>query len=565
MHDRVGFPRWFLRALGVLAVGLLVSALGDVRFGSGSDAGGKLATAAVMAERFTCDPDVGWWAAGYDPEADLHQLVYTEAHGDLYVQATSLAYQCAVMPLQRALGPWGPVLASLLGAVAAGLAAARIAWRLGGGPAAEITAFWLVGLFGPAFFYGLDVWEHAPGLGLAAWAVALALGPATPRRAAAAGVLGALAVTFRAEMALVLAALVAAAVTVPEVRRRWLGRPAACAAGALAAAAVTGAYLLLERLVVTGSVRGDRSTDLASQAGAELGERLTTGLVTTVGLFASDQGPLLLVGALLAAGLLVHGLRAATGDAGDGDAGDGDGAGPTVPAGVQATYGAGILVRGLRGLGFVPGALPAAPMAAAGLFTGRRSPEHRLLVRTALTAPVLVVLLQWPGNLVAQWGGRYLLAPSLLLTAAGCSVLGGRGRRTPVATVSLVLLSVAMGTYGAAWHVARSNEVAATVEAIEAGPADGIVLTTVVHLARDAGGTYGDRRWLVADDDEELELATGIVAAERPSALVVVTPGTDDPPDLGAAGDGYELVGEALLDHLGSPLRVQRFERTFPR
>lgn len=564
MGDRVGFRRWLLRVALVVAAAVLVGWAGDVRFGSGSDAGGKLATARVMAEGWTCDPDVGWWAADRDPDGELHQLVNTEAIGDQFVQATSPVYQCLVMPFQRAMGPWGPVAVSILGAVAAALAAARIAFRLGGGGQGEVAAFWLVGLAGPAFFYALDVWEHAPALGLLGWAVALALGRPTIGRAVAMGALGGLAVAFRAESAVYLAALVLAAVSVPDVRRRWLGRPLACGAGAIAGAAVVGGSMLFERLVVDGSVRGDRGADLASQAGAELGERLTTGVVTTVGVFPNDEWLALVIGALLCAGLLVHARRAV--------------AAPTDPGSPRhVAAGLAVLVRFLDGLGFVPGALAAAPMGAAGVFTTGRSPEHRWLVRTALLAVPLVLILQWAGNLVAQWGGRYLLASGFLLTAAGCSALGatatsgaGADRPIPRGFAVLVAVSVAIGGLGIAWRIDRSADVATVVDAIESGPADEIILTSAVNLAREAGGTYGDRRWLAAETLEELAAAMAIVAAERPPTVVVVSYGfplpLDDIGDISDAGDDtgfpadYVLDRTEQLDYLGSPLIVEHYE-----
>jgi hypothetical protein len=93
----------------LVAAAVVVGWAGDIRVGSGSDAGGKLATARVMAAGSTCDPDIGWWAADVDPDGTLHQIFNTEPVGDRYVQATSPVYQCLVMPLQRAMGPWGPV------------------------------------------------------------------------------------------------------------------------------------------------------------------------------------------------------------------------------------------------------------------------------------------------------------------------------------------------------------------------------------------------------------------------------------------------------------------------
>jgi hypothetical protein len=532
---------------------VVVGWAGDIRVGSGSDAGGKAATARVMAADLTCDPDIGWWASDHDPDATLHQLLNTEVRGDQFVQATSVSYQCLVMPFQRALGPWGPVVVSMAGAVAAALAAAAIARALGGDTRGQSLAFWLVGLVGPAGFYALDAWEHAPALGLVGWAVALALGRPSIGRAVAIGVLGGVAVTFRAESAPYLAAFVLAALTVGEVRRRWLARPLAVGAGAAAAGAVIGAYLLVERMLVEASVRGSRGGDLAGQAAGQLGERFETGVITTLGVFSTDDHQLLLLGAVLCAGAVAYGRRAAA-------------APNETPDVVQVGLGVGLGARLVAGLGFVPGALPAAPMAAVGVWSGRRSPDHRWLVRTALLGPPLVLALQWSGNLVAQWGGRYLLTSGLLLTAAGCSVVAGeaRGRRVPAGLVPAVAVCVLIGAFGAAWRIDRTTTIGGVIDQVQDVPADTVIVTTEAHLARDAGATYGDRRWLVVGSPEEAELAAEVIAAEAPVTVVLVQRSAVVP--LDEVVERYDMVSEGTLDLFGNPLVVSRYEieRTFP-
>ena len=519
-------------------VGLLVVAaaavgwLGDIRVGSGSDAGGKLATARVMAEESTCDPDIGWWAADVDPDAELHQIFNTEPVGDRYVQATSPAYQCLVMPLQQAFGPWGPVALSIAGAVAAALAAAAIAGRLGADERAQMAAFLLVGLAGPVFHYATDVWEHAPALGAVLAGVALVLGPPTPRRALLAGLCFGAAFVLRAEMVLYVGVLAAVGVAVAEVRRRWLAAPRSLVAGAVGAGAVVAANLVLERLLLDTSIRTERSGQAVggSTAVGDFGERVRTAFVTGIGFLPSDDVADLVLGAAVVVVVLLAARKLAT------------------PAERYAT--ALPAARWAYGTGFVPGVFPAAPLALAGIWTTRRSAEHRWLVATALGAMPVVWLLQWPGFLVAQWGGRYLLATGAILTAVACTAL----RR---AAAPLLVACALVGLLGAVWHVERSVAMGRLVDAVEDVPDDSVIVTFDVNLGREAGGTYGGVRWLAVGEDEA-DLAADVVAAHRPAHLTVVhREGQDEPPPFA----GYELEATEERTALGNTWVIARYAR----
>ena len=521
----------------LVAAAVVVGWLGDIRMGSGSDAGGKLATARVMAEASTCDPDIGWWAADVDPDGTLHQIFNTEPVGDRYVQATSPVYQCLVMPLQRALGPWGPVAVAIAGAAGAALAAAAIARRLGADGEGQVGAFVLVGLLGPVFHYATDVWEHAPALGLLMLGVALVLGPPTVARAAGAGLCFGAAFVLRAEMVVYVAVLAVAGIAIGEVRRRWLSKPLALVAGAVAAGAVVAANLVAERAILATSVRAERSSALAEGSGGEMGERIRTALVTGFGFLASEDDADLVLGVAVVLVLLV-GARAALG---------------ARDAGPAERWAGGIAaLRWAYGPGFVPGVFPAAPLAVAGLWSWRRSPDHRWVVVAAVVAMPVVWLVQWPGLLVAQWGGRYLLATGALLTAVACSTIVRR------AAVPLLVSCVAIGLMSAVWHVQRTAGIGRVVDAVEAVPVDTVVVTFDVNLGREAGGTYGDVRWLAVGGDDEARLAADVLDAHRPANLVIVHRAGGQEP---ATFPGYEIVGTDEVRELGQVWFVERASR----
>lgn len=549
-QGRAAIARTIVAGVAVAGVCLAVGILGDVRYGSGSDVGGKLATARVMAERRTCDPDIGWWAAPWDPEGDLHQILNTLPVGESYIQATSPAYQCVLRPLQHTLGPWGPVLLSIAGVVAAGLASMRLAALLGGDDAAAWTSLVLVGVVGPTAFYGTDAWEHAPAVGLLLWVVVLVLRGPSRGRAAVAGVLLGAASVLRAEAAIYGAALAVGVLLTPALRRRWLAAPGRLALGALAAGTVVGANLVFERAVVGASVRasrGERLVESSAPAGGgteELVERVRTAIATAGGVLASDSAPALVLAvaalvALLGAGWrLVHRPRS-----------------ERLPV-LEAVAAALVLVRVLAGLGFMPGALTAAPVAGAGAAGAGKGAAHRVLVLTALVAMPLIWMLQWPGNLLAQWGGRYLLLSASLLTIVGAALLvtDGGWRRPGVAI--LLVTAVVVGAAGLGFRVERTDEVARVVDRIQQVPRDSVIVSGNAVLAREAGSSYGEVRWLALDAAPEIELASRILAEVRPSNVTVVAL---DPGRLRLTG--YREVGVERVPYFGETLEIHRLER----
>ncbi len=531
----------------LLVVYVLVLVLGDSRAGLGSDSGGKLATARVMADDASRSPDVGYWAADLDPEGQFHPLVNTVPTGDAWVQATSIPYSLVAARLWSIGGPAGVAALSMAGGVAAALAARRLARLLGG---SEDVAFWLVGLGTPLAVYATDAWEHAPAVGLALWGVVLGLEAVGAGRAAAAGACFGTALVFRAEVAAYVAAFGLACLLVGEVRRRWLAHPRAIAAFLLALAAPVMANAALERLVLDAGVRDVRAASGASEVGAALGRRLTDAVLTGTGLFADESGVGLVLGVVLAAGLLVLGLRV---------------------AGVRAvsdriTRMAGVVVallyllRLADGWSFVPGALAAAPVVILAL-AARRTATTRVLLITAVGAVPVVWALQWQGNHVAQWGGRYLLLTTVLLAVLAASTLDAeRWRQWPVRL--LVSLTALASVAGLAWHVERTNIVGGAGEDLAALPPDAVVVSTQIHLGRELGSWYGEHRWLSADTstvDEALEVARAV----DPAQIAVIDRTQDGEEPIPAPEvEGYELIEERTVPYLGSTLEVRVLGRT---
>ena len=118
----------------LLAVYVALSFLNDPHGYLGTDTGGKVATLQVMDHRGHLDPDVGYWAAPWDPAGRLHPLYYTSHLGHRWVNVTTLPALYLAYPLFRAGGYRAALLVPMLGSVLAALAARALARRLGAPP-----------------------------------------------------------------------------------------------------------------------------------------------------------------------------------------------------------------------------------------------------------------------------------------------------------------------------------------------------------------------------------------------------------------------------------------------
>lgn len=528
-------PRTSTFGAVLLLVLLYVSlaAAGDTRASSGSDAGGKVATVRVMAETGSSDPDVGYWAEQADPDGRLHPLTKTQLLGDRWVQVTTLPMVLLSVPLWQIGGSAALLALPMAGAVAAALGARAIARRLGA--STGWPAFWLIGAASPVGFYALDFWEHAPSVGLALLAIAVVLHDRLrPAPAMLAGLAGGLATALRPEVGIYLIVLALASLLVAERRTVLRGHPGGAALVAVVAGATLVANQVLERMLLGGGVQTSRVGAQVGGAGGDLIDRARDATVTSVGVLASAQPTALAIGVLLVIGLvtLAGGVRSADGRR---------------AALGGALAGMGYALRGLTGVGFVPGSIPAAPLGAVAL---HRQPDARarVLLIVALASLPLVWLLQWTGDLVPQWGGRYTLLTGALLVILGTVELERRGWRTSGARVFLGI-AIVVAAFGFLWHVQRTNEMSATIEAIEATPDDVVIVSTQAHLGREAGAWYGDHRWLTAATPADLELAADVLVDLDVSRFDLVVqdagdgPSTRRPPVIA----GYLVVGRRAV------------------
>ncbi|HVT75485.1 MAG TPA: hypothetical protein VHD87_00530, partial [Acidimicrobiales bacterium] len=296
----------------LLAIYLVLSLGNDTRGFLGTDTGGKVATLRAMDAHHNFDPDVGYWAAKWDPSGALHPLYYTSHIGDRWVNVTTLPAVLAADPLYRALGYRGALLLPMLGAVACALAAAALARRLGARDGGRL-AFWLVGLASPVAIYALDFWEHTLGLAAMAWATIVLVDVVQRRRAAwfgvGAGVLFGVAATMRTE-ALAFGAVATAIACLVMVRTRVTAAvvTGACVAAGLAVPLL--ANQALEHAVLGSSLRSTRAEQTVSDAGSsDSAGRVKEAAITTVGVTSAGDTPSLVFGAAIAAAVALAALR----------------------------------------------------------------------------------------------------------------------------------------------------------------------------------------------------------------------------------------------------------------
>jgi hypothetical protein len=514
-------PPWYRRPLpaGALLVAAYVALvlLSDPRGTLGADTGIKVATLKTMEQRGTLVPGLGYWAAPWDPAATVHPFRDTRLIGDAYVDVTSLPMLYAAYPLWRLGGYRATLVWPIAGAVACAFLARAWARRLGG-PAEGWPAFWLAGLASPLAIYGLDLWEHTIGVALMAGAAYVLVGPAERPpgvRPATAGWCGAvagaafgLAYTLRTEALVYGAASFAVVLAVHLRRGDRLAALAGGAAGALAFAAVALANAGLEIVAIGQTIRSGRATGAAGAGGSALGPRLREGAITLFSAFPTFDP--LLVGLGLAGSV---GLVAAVALAGADRPWGGRPA--MLAAGVA---GAVLALRLSLGLGFWPGLLATTPVAAVGLVHGWSARPSRLAVLMALAPVPLVLVFQFTGGALPQWGGRYLLTTGFVLAVVGAAHLPevvGWLRR---AVVGAAVLVTAVGVAGL---VARTHQVAAVLPALRGRP-EAVLIWPDGFLSREFAAVYGEREWLAVPDGGGPEAPAEVVRrAGRPSLGVL--------------------------------------------
>lgn len=163
-------PSWMVPAAAavVLAIYVILSLFNPAAAGYlSTDTGGKTATLEYMSREGTLTPSVGYWAAEWDPEGQVHPFWFTDRVGDAWVNVTTLPVLYAALPLYKLGGYHLALLLPMLGGVAAAFAARSIARRLAGGD--QWPVFWLTALASPITIYSLDFWEHTLGAAFTLW------------------------------------------------------------------------------------------------------------------------------------------------------------------------------------------------------------------------------------------------------------------------------------------------------------------------------------------------------------------------------------------------------------
>lgn len=549
--------------LVLLGLYALVIGAGNARAWSGSDAGGRVATVKWMADHHSWTPQVGYWANNLDPAGVHHPLYHSELRGGRWIQPASVPFLLAGAVLWRVGGAPAILVLAALGSLTAALAGRRLA-RLCGAESGW-GAFWLVGATGPAIFYAGDFWEHAAALGAVLACIAVVWSGERPWRAALAGLLGGLGVVLRPEMAVYLVGLGIGSLLVTSERaywrRHWRGA-VTCAAGLAAALA---ANALLEQRLLGVSARAGRAAGSVGQAGSQLAGRLRDAVLTTFGLAADDSARALLLGAMAVAGLAALGWLAIR-QHGDASV-EAPGRPSEAPLLVRAVALLGpllVLLRVASGAGFVPGMLPATPASPTGLVAGGRSETSgraRVLVIAALVSLPPIWALQWRGQLLPQWGGRYELLSGALLTIVGCVALERAGWRT-VPAIAVAATSIAVGGLGVAWHIQRTNSVSSAVAMIERTDRRTVVISTITHLGREAGAVYGDHRWLSAEGSAGLRGAGEIARRAGAQRVEVVTLDDGDAPAVAPELAGFGHRSDRRLPFLGFRLLVSTYQRS---
>jgi len=270
-----------------------------------------------------------------------------------------------------------------------------------------------------------------------------------------------------------------------------------------------------------------------------LADRLEEGITTTFAAEASTAASARVLGVVLVA-LVVLSLRfVARGE-------------QRLAAASTATACALILLTAIGGLGFVPGAWVALPAAAAGLFALGRAGTLRWVAVAALAAYPLTWAFQFLGGSLPQWGGRYVLAPTLVLATCGLAA----APRSRGAIAVLAVPSLVVSLLGVAWLYERSHSVEDTFEELVARPED-VVVTSNSFFAREGMAAYVERRWLAPSPDVSIDEVAQLVSDAGLESFALV--GTDAQPEERAGA--FRLTGTDEIPFLGFELLVHRYQR----
>ncbi len=550
-----GLRPWWRRpvaiALCLLVLYLGVAQLTDPRAYLSTDTGGKTATLEAMVEGGDWDPDLGYWAASYDPDGSLYPMWSTKRIDDSWINVTSLPMILAARPLYAVGGYRAALLLPMLGTIAAALAAGALSRRLGSLDGALAT--WAVGLSGPLFVYALDFWEHSIGIALMGWGVVALIdrcnGSEGLLAALSAGLLFGAAGTMRQE-ALVYG-FVAGIVLVGMLllRRQVISALFSGAAMVFGTILMIAANAVLEIGLVGESFRTSRSTGTVAAGGSSLGLRFEEAIITAAVPFSPGQ----LTG-MIAAVALVAGLAWLTIAVLDGHR-------PVIPA---VIVGGIYLVLFLEvvaiGPSFVQGMIATTPLAGVGLACGvrRRDPEALIVMVVALGSLPLVWAVQFTGGALPQWGGRYILLSGWALMTIAVSHLESRSPEYLRAIAGVGLAVTGLGVW---WTIQRTNAVGSAFEQLVQID-EPVLVFADPFLSREGGPKVIENDWLAAvSADDRAEAATVLTQAEADSFGYVTRSGRELDVEAASSFVGFVLVNETRIEVFeGFDYVVQHFE-----
>lgn len=533
-------------AAALLVVYAALSLLMDPHGYLGADTGAKVATLEAMHRGGTSSPDVGYWAERWDPAGRVHPLHQTKHTADgSWVAVTTLPMLELARPLYALGGYRATLLLPMLGGLGCALAARALARRLGdpdGG-----TAFWMVGLGSPIVLYALDFWEHSLGVAAVVGAVVLLVDVVDGRpgwwRAPAAGALLGAAASLRTEAMVYALVTVGACCIVLLVRHRRLAQPLLTGVGAVAGFVVLWFANRALESSAGGVSRAERAGSAASSAtthaASRAGERLNEAAVTLLGVKGDSAGSWL-IGLVLVL-VLLGAVRADR---------RGDRSLTILCFGLVALV---YLVAALSGFGFVPGLVAAFPLAL-GAVVVRPTGTRAVVLAIAVGALPLVWSFQYLGGAGPQWGGRYLLASSVLLGVVALVSLTSDG----LVRQGLVALSVGVAVLAVAWMGVRTRSVDALFTDLEHVDADVLVVRDA-FLLREGGPVVLDRHWLTARDEETFSLALDVARRSGALTVAVAELGAAAPP-AASIPDGWVEVARTTSDLTGDTIGLVTYQ-----
>ena len=484
-------------AIVVLVVYVALSLLNPSTAGYlSTDTGGKTATLEYMSREGTLTPSVGYWAAEWDADGEVHPFWHTDRVGDAWVNVTTLPVLYAALPLYELGGYHLALLLPMLGGIASAFAARSIARRLAGGD--QWMVFWLTALASPIAVYSIDFWEHTLGAAFTLWGIRALLEvwerPSAWSFAAAGGAAFGAGASMRTEVVVFGFATVAVVCTGLLIRRLLLSSVISGALAAIGFGAVAALNSMLEQAMLDEVRRAGRVATTASVGGAKTGIRIEEAFITGFGLFPTSDPVFVGIGVVFFA--LLAGAVVLTRQGSE-----------RAPMALIAV-GAILLLRLISGLGFVPGATAAVPLIAAAVVAGWRVKALRLpLVISAVAVP-LVWAFQFTGGAVPQWGARYLLPGSIFLLVIGAIALQHVGNEMLLRF--FVSLSVLVSLFGLAWTNQRTNDFSAALHELADRPEPALIFEPA-FIAREAGPLMLDEQWLTAATDESLPVATSVL------------------------------------------------------